>query len=101
LPVSIKRVSLNQTASQTAIAQLSDLFSDENLPFGQASMMINTLDSAYGNPAYLANVYDKANLVRMRQGSKVYPLSVQSGTGGAPKIYGEKLHLIEESRMYT
>jgi len=104
LPVSIKRVSCTQTASQTAIAQLSDLFCDEDLPFGQASMVINTLDSAYGNPAYLANVYNKANLVnivRMRQGSKVYPLSVQSGTGGAPKIYGEKLHLIEESRMYT
>ncbi len=103
LPLSISRVAINKTASQTALEQLEELLNHPHLDLGQ-KLCLNTLDSKYGNGAYLAEAFkydDLVSIARLKSGMKVW-----TGTGkapsiqskGAPKIYNQKLYLISESR---
>ena len=100
LPASIKRVSIDQTASECALEQLETLFANPNLGLSD-SLVINTLDSKYGNAPYLAPAHQHdqlVNIARMRSGMKVWQQHSRTDTGGAPGIYGEKYYLHAESQ---
>jgi len=102
-PLSIRRVALNEKPRQTAQSQIKNLLEDEDLPFGKALLVCNTLDSYYGTAGFLSEVHQYTNLVnivRFRSGIKIYPEARESDTGGAPKIYGDCHYLIEESGLH-
>jgi hypothetical protein len=103
LPLSSRRVSVDQTASECALEQLQELLEHPDLGLSNI-LIINTLDSKYGNAAFLAPAHQHENMVnitRMRAGMKVWKPDHQTNTGGAPKIYGDKFYLIDESRTKT
>ena len=90
LPLTVKRISLDQTATECLIEQLSGLFEDKVLPFQGADLVINRLDRGFGNAQYLSPSYHHSNLVsvvRLRQGQKIYLPASESNTGGRPNIY--------------
>jgi hypothetical protein len=100
LPLSSRRVSVDQTASECALKQLQELLEHPDLGLSDI-LIINALDSKYGNAAFLAPAHQHKkviNITRMRAGMKVWKLDHQTNTGGAPKIYGDKFYLIDESR---
>jgi hypothetical protein len=103
LPLSIRRVSLQQTASECALAQLESLFSHPDLPFSE-KLIVNTLDSKYGNAHYLSPAGEYENLVnitRLRTGMKVWKRYSGPSGNGAPRVYGEKYYLHAASRHKT
>lgn len=103
LPLSTQRVLPNETATQCALAQLKGLFEHKDLGFLE-KLVVNTLDSKYGNAAYLASAFGHdslVNVVRGRYGNKVWTSDPEDDTGGAPRIYGEKFYLLNESRTKT
>jgi hypothetical protein len=91
LPLSIQRVPPEKTASACALEQIARLlceFDDQ--------LVINTLDSKYGNAAYLGPAYAHENLVnvvRLKTGMKVWKEHLRRDTGGAPAHYGQKYYL--------
>lgn len=90
LPVALKRINTNQTATECLIKQLSALFDDQSLPFQQADLVVNRLDRGFGNAQYLSPSYRHHNLVsvvRLRQGQKLYLPATALSTGGRPPIY--------------
>jgi len=100
LPLSIRRVAFTQTASECALQQLEELFEHPTLGFKE-HLVVNTLDSKYGNPHYLAPAHQHdqlVNVVRLRSGMKVWKQNIRTDTGGAPGIYGEKYYLHAESQ---
>lgn len=109
IPLDIRRISSAQSANEVAVTQVKDLLTDETLGFGHRPI-INTLDSGYGCPAYLADVYEHENLVnicRFRFGRKVYtpfkaevetsPQTVKKRTG-RPPIYEACYYLTDSSK---
>jgi len=103
LPLSTQRVLPNETASERALSQLKDLFEHPDLGFSK-KLVVNTLDSKYGNAAYLASAFGHdslVNVVRGRYGNKIWASDPEHDTGGAPRIYGEKFYLLNESRTKT
>jgi hypothetical protein len=103
LPLSIKRVALGRTASQCALEQLKDLFAHSQLNL-TGRLVINTLDSKYGNAHYLAPAHQHEqliNVVRLRSGMKVWKRHPRTGTGGADGVYGEKYYLLMQSQSKT
>jgi len=103
LPLSIQRVAIGQTASQCALEQLKDLFAHPQLHLTD-KLVINTLDSKYGNAHYLAAAHQHkqlVNVVRLRTGMKVWKHHHRSGTGGADGVYGEKYYLLMQSQTKT
>lgn len=100
LPLSVRRVSVDQTASECALEQLKELFAHPELNFLE-ELVINTLDSKYGNAYYLAPAHQHlqlVNVVRLRSGMKVFKYQPRANTGGAPGVYGEKYYLRFESK---
>jgi len=100
LPLSTERVGVHQTASEKALEQWRQLLSHPELGLSEC-LCLNTLDSKYGNAAYLAPAFEHSglvNLVRFRAGMKVWRAAPRHDTGGAPKVYGEKFYLLPESR---
>lgn len=103
LPLNIKRVSPEQTASECALSQLENLLDNPNLTPAD-SLIVNALDSKYGNACYLAPAHQHkrlVNTVRMRWGRKVWKQNYQTNTGGHPRIYGEKYYLQSQSGNKT
>ena len=103
LPLSVGRVKVNQTSSEKALDQLKDLLSHPDLDLSER-LCINTLDSKYGNAAYLCPAFEHENLVhivRMRSGMKVWTSEGDANTGGKPKIYGQKFYLHQESKTMS
>lgn len=106
LPLDIRRISSDQSAIQCAVEQIGDLV--QVAPLSDL-LVVNTLDSGYGNAAYMSPVYgheNLVNLVRFRFGKKVwfpYPTASQPAEQedtkkqGAPPVYGKKFYLIDES----
>jgi len=90
LPLAVKRINLDQTATECLIGQLSGLFDDKTLPFQGADLVINRLDRGFGNAQYLSPSYQHSNLVsivRLRQGQKIYLPATELVSGGRPNIY--------------
>lgn len=103
LPLSIERVGADQTASGKALGQLNQLFAHAQLGLS-GRLCLNTLDSKYGNAAYLAPAFGHANLVnltRFRAGMKIWTVGRGRNTKGAPRIYGEKFYLHPKSKTKT
>lgn len=98
LPLSIERVAIDQTATECLLRQLKVVLATPSL--ARESLIVNTLDSKYGNAAYLAPSYAHAPLVsvaRLRQGQKIY----LSAPENSRKIYGECFYLIPQSQVKT
>lgn len=104
LPLSIQRVETDKTASETALEQLKELLSHPDLGLSQ-KLCLNTLDSKYGNAAYMAKAFayeDLVSILRLRSAMKVWSSAEEEEAyngNGAPRIYGEKYYLISKSRM--
>ena len=111
LPLDIRRIHSGQSATECAVEQIGDLV--QVAPLSDL-LVVNTLDTGYGNAAYMSPVYEHenlVNLVRFRFGKKVWlPYSVVSESiepeprkqekikkKGAAAVYGEKYYLIDES----
>lgn len=100
LPLSVQRVGIDESTSECALSQLDQLLSSPALGLSER-LCINTLDSKYGNAAYLSEAFqhdDLVNLTRFRAGMKVWKHAPRSGTGGAPQIYGEQFYLHHQSQ---
>ena len=115
LPLDIRRIPSGQSATQCAVEQIGELVQVSPL---SDLLVVNTLDSGYGNAAYMSPVYaheNLVNLIRFRFGRKVWlpyteiaqaeiaqpSESVDSKKKGAPPIYGEQFYLIDESDVKT
>jgi hypothetical protein len=104
LPLDQSRLGPEASALDTAVGQISALL--EKIPLGDGELAVNTADSAYGTPRFLAPLYGQdslVNVVRLRSGMKVWTQDRRSGTGGASRIYGECLYLTEATceKAYT
>lgn len=100
LPLTVKRINLTQTATECLIEQLSNLFDDKSLPFQEADLVINHLDSGFGNAQYLSPSYQIDNLVsvvRLRQGQKIYLPTNESNHVGRPSIYDKTPRYLYQS----
>lgn len=77
----VKRVTSDTTSVLTAIEQTHDLLKHKSLPFGKAALVIQTVDSGYCTPKFIAPLvesYDNlAIIVRFRHGSKVWQKASQ------------------------
>lgn len=104
LPLSFKRVALEETAGECALQQLNDLISHPDLPFSK-KQVINTADSKYGNARFLAPAHQHPNLInitRLRAGVKVWKqYDGPPQKGHAKKIFGEKYYLHKVSQLKT
>lgn len=101
LPLSLRRVKVDRTASDCALEQLADLM-PQLMPHLGAGLLVNTLDSNYGKAAYLARAYAYENMVsivRIRSGIKVFRQPVQlQGAKGCPLVYGAEYYVLLKSR---
>jgi hypothetical protein len=96
LPLDVERVRLDCDAINTALVQHARLMTDDSLPFGQADLVLNSSDSGYFTPRYLAELVEKypnmVQICRMRHGSKVWQQAAASpreaGQKGATSVYG-------------
>jgi len=103
LPLDIGRVSVQQTASQKALAQLKALFGQAELGLSKY-LCLNTLDSKYGNAAYLCAAFEHdhlVNLTRFRSGMKVWTMAAGDNPKGAPQIFGQRYYLNVGSQYKT
>lgn len=108
VPIDIRRIPSDQSATDCAVEQMHDLLKES--PFRDL-LVINTLDTGYGNTAYLGAVWENINLVnlaRFRYGKKVWLQSMEilqtqasSTARGAPRVYGEKFYLTDQSGTKT
>jgi len=116
IPIDIRRISSNQSATDCAVEQILELTEESPLC---DKLIINTLDTGYGNASYMSRVYEQehlVNLVRFRYGKKVWrpycssdvellqgqiadPISETKK--GSPKVYGDKFYLIDHSDVKT
>jgi len=107
VPIDIRRISSDQSATDCAVEQVKELVQLDPLC---NCLVINTLDSGYGNASYMSRVYDEehlVNLVRIRHGNKVwlpYGCSRSSTSqqqeekkNGRPPVFGDKFYLIDQS----
>lgn len=98
LPLDISRVKPDQNATQCLLAQLQGLFDQPQMQQGR--LIVNALDSKYGNAGYLAPAYGYSslvNVVRLSQGKKVYSKPEE----GKHSVYGKCHYLIPERRIKT
>ena len=103
LPLQQQIVPVAQTASRFAVSQIQNLIPLLKKQLG-ADLIINTTDSGYTNPSYLADLYEQSNLVcisRLRYGSKVYLPAANNNPLGAKSVYGDCFYLLNHSRIAT
>ena len=103
LPLSLKRVALQETASECAHRQLDELVSHPDLALGE-KLLINTCDSKYGTAEYLCAVHQHANLVnitRLRSGLRLWTPYQGTQKAGRKRIYDQKFYLRRHSGYKT
>ena len=96
LPLELRRVKSNEDEIEVGAAQIKGICESERFKEG---LNVNAADSHYGVAKYISKVAlipNLVNVLRIRHGNKVFASEFQE-TGGAPQIYGEEYHLIEES----
>ena len=103
----LQRISSTQTANECAVEQLETLLAQADLGLADQSIL-NTLDSGYGSPSYLAPLHQYRNLVnnvRFRYAKKIWLPAKSSpdkdSTIGAPAVYGAQYYLLDDSRDKT
>ena len=100
LPLSGRRINLDQTDSEVAVGQIRDIMKEENSALANRRMVTAVLDTAYATATYIDGVKDIDNLVsiiRFRSSSKVYKAYKKKEGEKSRAIYGEKYYLIPES----
>lgn len=100
LPLEATLLGVEDDAIEVAVAQAKSLLADERLPLS-GHLCVQEADSSYGQAAFLSPLHALGNLVcivRMRAGMRVWLAAEQGGSGGAPRIYGEKYYLNERTR---
>ena len=99
MPLSIQRIGIDQTETICGQEQLLRVLSQLNPELGRR-LVINLIDSGYGNGKFLAPLYDQSpdlvNLARLRSGSKVYD-QYDRRQGQPLKYYGQAHYLCEQS----
>lgn len=100
-PLSAERLGSAAVGHAVAVRQVKDVLGDRSLPFGDVLGLLRA-DSAYCKAVILAPLYGLDNLVqiiRFRAGMKVWfeAGEGEKGGSGAPRIYGEKYYLADES----
>lgn len=105
LPLSVRRVEVEQSPIACAVAQIEELFSPDGIfPLKDDQLIINNSDTTYAHPSYVAPLHrhpDLVNIVRLRTGSKVWEADPESATGGAPRIYApQPLYLRQTTQDY-
>lgn len=101
LPVSLHRLASHQNSKEVGVNQLKSVLESEQLPFHQADLVVNTADSDYQHPSFLAPLYECANLVnvvRLRKGSKIHKCHLRLQTGGRTGYKGDSTYLLIESQ---
>jgi hypothetical protein len=108
IPLDNLRVEVNADKTRVAAEQLAVIIRDEKLPFAQSEKVINTADTGYTVPEFIAPLIDEFdNLLlinRMRYGMKVYkPYTGAQKKGGRDKVYEDKPYYLqtESERMFT
>lgn len=100
LPLDLRRVRLDQTASQCAQEQLAGLLSNHS-GIDKNRLVIHCADSAYGNSAFLAQLYkdhsNLVNIVRLKHGSKVFKQYERTASSNPLQYFGEQSYLIMDS----
>lgn len=105
LPLSMELVPFEQNRNSFTAKQVNSILDNKYLPLGN-ELTINTLDSNYSSPEYIADTYHQANLVniiRLSSNRNVW-LSLNaeqsqqhrksnSDNRGADKVYGDKYKL--------
>ena len=102
LTLSMQRIEVAQSATECLLNQLSSIFSDSNAPFSETDLVINRLDRGYGNAKYLAPSFEHENLVnivRFRQGQKIWQPQQETNTGGRNRIYSSQPPYLHENSL--
>lgn len=102
LPMVLHRLGSQDDSKEIGVKQLESLLQAEDLPFKEAELIINTADTAYQHPSFIAPLYKYDNLVnviRLKKGGKVYKQQFQTQTGGRNKHKGKKAYLLMESQI--
>jgi hypothetical protein len=103
-PLSLQRLSSTMNANDVAVQQIKDILQSRFLPFGD-ELCLSRTDSAYGKAKFISPLYEIDNLLlitRFRGGMKVWFKAEDSdSSGGAPRIYGKKFYLTDESAHKT
>lgn len=107
VPLDIRRINSHQSATDCAVEQVKELVQLDGLC---DCLVLNTLDSGYGNASYMSRVYEEAhlvNLIRFRYGNKVWSRyeagqasSITKGASkkkGRPRVFGDQFYLIDRS----
>lgn len=107
LPLSMRRVEVEQSAGECAVQQIEQLLSPGGiLPFREGQKVLNNADTGYAHPGFVAPLHrhdSLVNIVRLRNGSGAWKPDPQLDTGGAPRIYSEDalyLRLKTQQFMY-
>lgn len=109
LPLSMELVPFEENRNSFTAKQVNNLLDNDNLPLGK-SLTVNTLDSNYFSPEYIAETYHQPNLVniiRISSNRNVWKClnteQVQSNRDsnsdnrGANKVYGDKYKLNQQA----
>jgi hypothetical protein len=101
LPLDVERVPLDSNAITTALAQHARLMTNEFLPLSKADLVINSSDSGYFTPRYLAELVEKypnmVQICRNRHGSKVWQQADSpraEGQKGPKPVYGDTTYYL-------
>jgi hypothetical protein len=101
VPLTLRRITTQETETQVAAEVLNAVLSDPTLPFHR-ELTVDVADSKHSNVAFLGRVFPNANLVTIvrSRGNRVYyrpyvaPVTAPRGRG-APKHYGDRFALRE------
>lgn len=63
-PLSMRLVPYAENKNSFTAKQVNDLLNNESLPLG-SSLTVNTLDSNYSSPEYIAQTHDQSNLINI------------------------------------
>ncbi len=98
VPLSLRRVTTQETKRSVGVAQVKQLLDDETLPFHQ-QLCVQVADSDYSVVSYLGEMIEHENLViiaQVRSNRVFYRLPSPDETSpgqGHPIWYGQRFHL--------
>ena len=108
IPLDNLRVDVDADKNSLAAQQLAAIIRDKKLPFSQSDKIVNTSDSGYTVPMFIAPLieeFDNLLLIsRMRYGMKVYrPYTGEQKDAGRDKVYEDEPYYLqtESERMFT
>lgn len=108
IPLDNVRVGIDEDKINVATQQLSTIIGDENLPLAQSQKVVNTADTGYTVPEFIAPLikeFDNLLLInRIRYGMKVYkPHTGEQKNKGRSKAYEDKPYYLQtqSERSFT